>query len=59
MYLIAMHQIEEYPTFIEGFHEKYECITLWNGAADLMAAGQPFFTYTTDTRIKKYTHPFR
>ena len=61
MYLIVMHQLEEYSKFIEGFSGKYNCITLWSGAYDaggLMITDVPFFTYTATTRVRRYTHPF-
>ena len=58
MYLIAMHQMRTTPDFIEGFHKKYKCITLWPIKYDLTISDEPFFTYTSDTRIDKYSTPF-
>ena len=58
VYLIAMHQLEGYPRFIEGFSAKYPCITLWKDTYGLVVEGNPFFTYTTATRIRRYINPF-
>ena len=58
MYLIAMHQTNSYSTFIEGFHRKYRCITLWNDADSLQLLQSPFFDYTSENRVPKYTKPF-
>ena len=58
MYLIATHQTNSYSTFIEGFHRKYGCITLWNDSDGLQLLQSPFFDYTSENRVPKYAKPF-
>lgn len=58
MYLIVMHQTNRYSTFIEGFHRKYGCITLWNDSDGLQLLQSPFFDYTSENRVPKYAKPF-
>ena len=58
MRLIAMHKKNKYSNFIEGFHENYECITLWNDSDGLQIISNPFFYYSPENRVPKYTNPF-
>ena len=58
MYLIVMHQKNRYSNYIEGFHKEYECITLWNDSDGLQLLQSPFFDYTSENRVPKYTNPF-
>lgn len=58
MYLIAMHQKDCYSNYIEGFHRKYRCITLWGDADGLQLLQSSFFDYTSENRVPKYTKPF-
>ena len=59
MYLIAMHQKDCYSHYIEGFSKEYGCITLWNDSDGLQLLKSPFFDYTSENRVPKYTNPFR
>lgn len=59
MQLIQLHHHSKASNFIEGFHENYECITLWNDSDDLQIISNSFFDYTPENRVTKYTNPFR
>ena len=58
MRLIAIHQKSKYSHYIEGFHKYYECITLWNDSSGLEILSIPFFDYSSENRVPKYTNPF-
>lgn len=58
MQLIAMHQKSKYSRYIEGFHKYYDCITLWNDSSGMEKLSIPFFDYSPENRVPKYTNPF-
>lgn len=59
MQLIVVHQKDRRYDFIEGFHENYGCITLWNNLVGLEISCTAFFDYSPKNRVPKYTNPFR
>ena len=60
MELIKLHrQNPLYPTnYVEGYNNRYRCITLWNDKDGLKQSNYPFFTYTPENRVGKGTNPF-
>ena len=58
MRLIAMHQKSKYAHYIEGFYKYYECIILWNDSSGLEISSNPFFSYSSENKVPKYTNPF-
>ena len=58
MQLIVLHQMSKYSRYIEGFHKYYECITLWNAPDGLQMLPNPFFDYSPENKVPKYTNPF-
>ena len=59
MQLIVMHHLNKASNYIEGFHKNYECITLWNDSSGLEILSNPFFDYSPENKVPKYTKPFR
>ena len=58
MQLIAMHHLSKPLRFIEGFSEQYQCIVFWKLNEDFIRVSNPFFDYSPENRVPKFTNPF-